>query len=283
MERFLCAVVLLAAPGPGHSLFGDRVNPWAESGYSDEPGWSATVEAYRQMQYRKREELQRIAGENAILIACVLAAAILVAFVVGSFAVWQLTGKEADALHAYVLEHQQHADDVDRDTGAQEALKKKYSERGRVGLGQTTDASESTELDYMERVDGRFGHSSHVLDTPKDARASLSRMEKLKKRNAHIDSAVERAFLAVDTDESGELTRDEIQQLLQKMHQQHSDEHVDALMEELDPDNSGTVSITEFHDFWVEHNALAVKNADSGSNSKSSVVSASKKAARENR
>ena len=248
------------------------MNPWADSGYNDEPGWSATVEAYRQTQYRKREELQRIAGEDAILIASVLAAAIFVTFTMGTLALWHLTGKEADALHQYVVEHHQGADDVDKDTGAKETLDRKYADRGRVGLGQT---SESVELEYMERVDGRFGHSSHVLDE----QASLSALEKLKKRNTHIDSAIERAFIAVDTDGSGELTRDEVQKVLQTMRQEHSDERVDAIMVELDANNSGTVSITEFHEFWVEHQSTT----DSGSDSMTSVVSASRKAARENR
>merc|ERR1719506_1314990 len=49
-----------------------------------------------------------------------------------------------------------------------------------------------------------------------------------------------------DFDKSGELDRDEMASLLERLHYRASEEELSALMEELDNDASGAVSIAEF-------------------------------------
>ena len=267
MERILRAVVLFAALGLGDSIFGDTEHPWDDS-YSDEPGWIAKVEAYRQVEYRRRAELQRNAGEDAVQIALTMASALLIAFMAGSFGVWKLSAKEATALHQYVMEHHQGADEVDQDSGTKEKLDIKAQERGRVGLESH---------DYMEHVDGRFGLVSHVQDSTSSETAK-QKLAKIKKHNARVKTVIERAFAAVDTDKSGELTRDEIRELLKYMDQPRSEDVLDEIMEKFDPDHSGTVSLIEFREAW-EANALL--EPDTSDALTASVVSGSKRVARE--
>lgn len=270
MERILRAAVLLAALGLGDSIFGDSdtENLW-DDGYSDEPGWSATVEAYRQVEYKRRAALQREAGEGAVQIAITMACALLTLFMAGSLGVWKLSAKEAKALHQYVMEHHQNADAVDQDSGTKNKLDVKAQERGRVGLESH---------DYMERVDGRFGLVSHVQESTSPETAK-QKFAKMKKHNAHVKTVVERAFAAVDTDKSGELTRDELRELLKHMSQPHSDDVLDEIMERFDPDHSGTVSLIEFREAWGENAQI---ESDTNNAPMASVVSGSKRAAREN-
>merc|ERR1712046_133258 len=79
--------------------------------------------------------------------------------------------------------------------------------------------------------------------------------------NQSVESVIERAFAAVDTDKSGELSRIELKALLMHMQEPHSDDVLDELMAHFDPDQSGTISLEEFKAGWEEFNALAVKNA----------------------
>ena len=268
MERVLRAAVLLAALGLGDSIFGDTENLW-DDGYSDEPGWSATVEAYRQVEYKRRAALQHEAGEAAVQIAITMACALLTLFLAGSLGVWKLSAKEAKALHQYVMDHHQNADAVDQDSGTKNKLDVKAQERGRVGLESH---------DYMERVDGRFGLVSHLQESTSTETAK-QKLSKWKKHTARVNTAVERAFDAVDTDKSGELTRDELRELLNHMSQPHSDDVLDEIMERFDPDHSGTVSLIEFREAWEEN---AQMDSDANNAPTASVVSGSKRAAREN-
>jgi hypothetical protein len=250
MRGLLLAAVLLAQARLADGVFGDGVeSPWDDD-YHLQPGWAATVEAYRQREYAKREIHLHEAQDDAVRIATWMAISIAFIFVSGTVVVWTVNSKEAAALHDYVQSHHQTADDIDEMTGAKEKLQARYESRERAGLGVANKTSEVVGLDYMARVDGRFGHADHV-STGAASETLEQKLRKKQAREAHVLSLVERAFAAVDTDGSGELTRDELRDLLKRMHQPHDERALDTAMDEFDPDNSGTVSFEEFKASWV--------------------------------
>jgi hypothetical protein len=257
----LLAAALLAQARLADGVFGDRVeSPWDDD-YHLQPGWAATVEAYRQREYAKRESRLREAREDAVRIATWTAVAIAFTFVSGTAVVWRINSKEAAALHDYVVAHHQTADDVDEMTGAKNRLRERQEARERAGLGQSNKSTERD--DYVAVVDGRFGLAAHVDEEKTDKRDSAE--EKAKKKLAHethVLSLIERSFAAVDTDGSGELTRDELRELLKNMHAPHGEQDLDAIMEDLDPDRSGSVSLEEFKGSWASRAAESSDSAE---------------------
>lgn len=270
MQHFLPAIVLCTQLGLAASIFEDGEAPWDDD-YNDAPGWVATVQAYREAEYINRERLQQSAGEDAVQIALVMSIGVVVFFGAMAISVWKVADKDSAKLHAYIQEHHQDAD----------ALEHKRAEHERVGLGQmlSDDA-------VQYRVEGRFGAAYRTeQEVRSDESDTLTKkLAKRQQRKKHVASAVERGFVAVDTDNSGELTRNELKEFLVQMKEPHSDEILDRLMANFDPDQSGTVSFEEFRDGWEEYNVLAVKNAESGGSSgvvESSLISGSKRAARQ--
>ena len=81
--------------------------------YYNEPGWVDTVERYRKIEYDRRNIHQDAAYNDMVPIATYMFFAVPLAFVVVSLLMWYFTGKEASALHDYVISHHQDADWVD--------------------------------------------------------------------------------------------------------------------------------------------------------------------------
>ena len=274
MRGLLLAVVLLARTRLVDGVFGDdTASPWDDD-YHQQPGWAATVETSRQVEYAKREARLQAAQDDAVRIATWMAILIPVIFVCGTAVVWTVNSKEAAALHNYVQEHHQTADEVDEMTGAKQKLQHKYEGRERAGLGQANSTTEEVGLDYTERVDGRFGRASHVSTEAASTEDTLEeKIRKKQAREARVLSVVERAFAAVDTDGSGELTRDELRELLKTMDEPHGEQDLDAIMEDFDPDKSGTVSFQEFKTGW------ASRAADNSSEAANTIARGAKAAA----
>lgn len=220
MRALLLGLALLAKLSAVDGIFGDHGEaPW-DADYHKAPGWAATVEEYRQREYVKREEYLREAGDNAVRIATWMGALIPLIFMAGSAAIWSMTSKEAAALHDYVVEHHQTADEVDEATGAKKRLEAMNNSRDRKGIDS---------VDYVATVDGRFGLANHVVDRNRSRSPDTmaDRLRKLKARESKVQSMIERAFAAVDTDGSGELTRDELRELLKNMGEPHGDADLD--------------------------------------------------------
>jgi len=260
--------------------------------YYNKPGWADTVERYRKIEYDRRHIHQDAAYEDMVPIATYMFFAMPLAFVVVSFLMWYFTGKEANALHDYVLSHHQDADWVDEHSGVKSKVEEKHLHQGRVGLGQHNEAADELGLEYMDRVESRFSRASHVQTGQGSEGHKETLKEKLEKKKLHaarVKSQIERAFEAVDTDGSGELTRGELKQLLGNMREPHTDAEIDELMVKFDPDGSGSIDFNEFRDGWQSEHRKAADDTDSAAATGGAedlevfdkVVAGSKKAARE--
>ena len=260
-----------------------------DTDYYNEPGWVDTVERYRKIEYDRRNIHQDAAYNDMVPIATYMFFAVPLAFVVVSLLMWYFTGKEASALHDYVISHHQDADWVDEHSGVKSKLEERHEHQGRVGLGQHNEAADELGLEYMGRVEGRFSRASHVQTGQGSEGHKETLKEKLEKKKlhaAHVKSHIERAFEAVDTDGSGELTRDELKQLLKNMREPHTDAEIDQLMVKFDPDGSGSIDFNEFRDGWQSEyrkaNTIAAFTGAENVKVFDKVVAGSKKAARDN-
>lgn len=244
MRALVLGIALLTQASLTDGILGDREVPWDDD-YHQVPGWVATVEAYRKVEYARREIRARQAGDDAAHIAIWMSVLTPVVFLAGATAVWLFGSKQDEQLRDYVHMHHQTADEIDKMTGAKAILDARYKSRERAGLGQQALA----EMDYMAIVEGRFGISSNV----ERAGGDDSLEEKIRKKQArfkHVQSLVERSFAAVDTDKSGQLNREEIRQMLKTLELPHGEAELDSVMLEFDPDHSGTVSFKEFQVSW---------------------------------
>lgn len=221
MQALLLGLALLAQASVADGIFGDHGEVLWDADYHKAPGWTATVEEYRQREYVKRAVFLQEVGDNAVRIATWMGVLIPLIFMAGSAAIWTLSSKEAAALHDYVVEHHQTADEVDEATGAKKRLQEMVEIRDRKGVDS---------VDYVARVDGRFGLANHVDDRDRSRSPDTvaERLRKIKAREAKVQSVIERAFAAVDTDGSGELTKDELRELLKNMGEPHDDADLDG-------------------------------------------------------
>ena len=118
-------------------------------------------------------------------------------------------------------------------------------------LGLTTDEVAET-LKHAEKVlEMAGGAALHATaDLGKDAaKGALKGMFAVTDALAGKELAnVERTFKRIDVDESGFLDRDEIKLLMLELGKDDSEKAIDLVMEQLDPDGDGAVSLEEFKD-----------------------------------
>ena len=122
-------------------------------------------------------------------------------------------------------------------------------------LGLTTDEVAET-LKHAEKVmEMATGAALHATaDLGKDAaKGALKGMFAVTDALAGKELAnVERTFKRIDVDESGFLDRDEIKLLMLELGKNDSEKAIDLIMEQLDPNGDGAVSLEEFKDWWVK-------------------------------
>jgi len=73
----------------------------------------------------------------------------------------------------------------------------------------------------------------------------------MKSRRTDPDQELLEAFKVFDTNNDGAISRDELRELMNKLHQPMTDAEIDAMMVMADSNNDGEISFEEFKDMMV--------------------------------
>jgi len=92
-----------------------------------------------------------------------------------------------------------------------------------------------------------IGDAANLLSEFEHEFSAATGLDHIPGRSQHVKSAIERAFDTVDKDRSGKLNREEFAQAMElSLGVPPSEEDLDKLMQELDPNGDGAVSFKEF-------------------------------------
>ena len=245
---------------------------------------SPILAKYRREARARTDEGRAMAYDDWMLIMPSCGIGVVVLFLATVSLAYYYDDKDQRKLHNYVEAHHQDADTVEEEVGNVEKMRemeearKAAAVRSRHRRGAAfpwTNRSRLHEQDdpfggpvvhkltSADIFEGRIadkkkeqerkehhvgiGDAANLLSEFEHEFSAATGLDHIPGRSQHVKSAIERAFDTVDKDRSGKLNREEFAQAMElSLGVPPSEEDLDKLMQELDPNGDGAVTFKEF-------------------------------------